>query len=137
MPHIRRAYLDNLADEILALGVAVAGFKLGEYGFYARATPEASRLPDNLAWWSNQQAYHPAFKVNVIGTTGAGDSAYAGFLAVLLQGLSLPECVQAACAAGACSVEAAGASAGILPWQETLARIQAGWPLNLLRLADV
>jgi sugar/nucleoside kinase (ribokinase family) len=77
--------------------------------------------------WHDREIWAPAFKVSVSGTTGAGDSAIAGFLAGLLQGAEPETALLAASAAGACSVEEADSTSGLLTWEDTLARIQRGW----------
>lgn len=137
--HISAAYLRALADELLDLGVAVAGFKLGERGLYVKTAgadrfTRLARLPLTLAAWTNREVYTPAFAVNMIGTTGAGDSAYAGFLAALLRGLPVDEAARWACAIGACNVEAADATSGICTWEDTQARLDAGWPVQTERV---
>jgi len=50
----------------------------------------------------------PGLAVDVVDTTGAGDSFDAGFLAAWTAGLPLEECVRRAAAAGALSTRAAG-----------------------------
>ncbi len=50
----------------------------------------------------------PALRVDAVDTVGAGDSFDAGFLHSYLKGLSLPECLAAANAAGALSTTRAG-----------------------------
>lgn len=45
----------------------------------------------------------------------------------LLSGMAPEETLQAACAVGACNVEAVGALSSIRSWPETLERIAAGW----------
>ena len=93
MQHVDRDYLRDLAEELLALGTAISGLKLGEYGLYLRTTAAAERLQCfqgiglDLNAWRNCDCWRPAFEVQVIGTTGAGDCAYAAFLAALLRGL--------------------------------------------------
>jgi sugar/nucleoside kinase (ribokinase family) len=125
--------LDELASELLDMGVGVVGFKLGHSGFYVRAGDRGrlealKQLPIDLNAWANKQAFHPAFHVHVAGTTGAGDSAYAGLLAAMLRGYSLDDTVQWACAVGACNVEAADATSGIRTWDETVRRLNEEWP---------
>jgi sugar/nucleoside kinase (ribokinase family) len=133
-------YLDGLADELLAMGVAIAGFKLGEYGLYLKAAdatqlaPLAARLGIDAARWSHARVYHPAFQVEVVGTTGAGDSAYAALLTALLKRLAPDAAAQMACAVGACNVEAADATSGVRSWAATEARLAAGWPLRAERV---
>jgi hypothetical protein len=63
-----------------------------------------------------------------VGTTGAGDATVAGFLGGLLRNLAPEAVVTAAVAVGACNVEASDALSGIRPWEETMARVRAGWP---------
>ncbi|MBZ0289664.1 MAG: carbohydrate kinase family protein, partial [Anaerolineae bacterium] len=140
--HLTADYLRDLADEILSLGVAITGFKIGKLGIYIK-TASADRirklacLPLNAVEWGNREVYHPAFVVNVVGTTGAGDSAYAGFLAALLRGLSPDEAARWACAIGACNVEAADATSGIRTWAATQARLDSGWPPRTERLSGL
>lgn len=141
LPNLTRDYVRDLADHLIALGVAVAGFKLGEMGMYlrtgdAQAMKRLAPLGIDPAAWAEQTVYHPAFAVDVIGTTGAGDSAYAGLLAGMVRGMTPTEAVQLACAVGACNVEAADATSGVRAFEETIARIAAGWPLRQDRLAE-
>jgi sugar/nucleoside kinase (ribokinase family) len=133
-------YIRDLADEMLGLGVAVTGFKLSRYGFYLHVTDDAERLkalaalPIDLEAWRGARAYHPAFVVNVVGTTGAGDASYGAVLAAMLRGLSPVEAVEMACAVGACNVESASATGGLRPWDETAARVRSGWDVSATSL---
>ena len=131
--HLTVHYLSRLADELIAMGVGIAGFKLGEMGFFIRTAPSdriarISRLALPIADWADIELWAPVFHVQVVSTVGAGDSAYAGFLAALLRGLSPEETVRWACAVGACNVEAADATSGIRDWEATARRLAAGWP---------
>ena len=129
-------YLSELAQNLLDMGTVIAAFKLGEYGFYMRTSKDRNKLSRflpsgmNIERWIDQNIYQPAYTVNVVGTTGAGDSAYGGFLASLLRGLDPLQAMQMTCAVGACNVEAQDASSGIRSWDNTLARINAGWKLS-------
>jgi len=127
-------YLARLADELIALGAGIAGFKLGERGLYLRCAADQARLaflssigaaPET---WAGVQTWHPAFQVDVAGTTGAGDAAYAGFLASLIRGLEPEACAGMACAVAACNIEAADATTGVRNWEATQARLASGWP---------
>ncbi len=132
--------LTDLGDELLGLGVKIAGLKLGERGFYLRTADRAAiagmgrAAPADPAAWADQELWAPCFRVEVVGTTGAGDAAIAGFIAGLLRGLTPAAALTAAVAAGACNVEAADALSGIRPWDETLGRIAAGWPRHVLTI---
>ena len=119
--------LDSVSGRLLSLGPGIVGLKLGEAGFYLRTAQ--SVVTPLLAGddWSGRQIWAPCFEAEVVGTTGAGDAAIAGFLAGCLRGLGPEECLTAATAAGACNVEAADALGGIRPWEETMQRARAGW----------
>lgn len=127
-------YLSGLADDLLSMGVAIAGFKLGVRGLYLQAAASADRLiflselGGTPADWAGAALWQPAFQVDVAGTTGAGDAAYAGLLAAMLRGLGPRECARMACAAAACNIEAADATSGVRGWAETATRLAAGWP---------
>ena len=142
LPHLTGAYLHELAGELLGMGAAIAGFKLGEMGLYLR-TADAARL-DSLkklglvpAAWANVELWTPAYQVTVAGTTGAGDSAFAGFLAALLHGLPPLDAMRWACAVGACNVEAVDSTSGVRSWEETRARLESVWPTRPERPAGV
>ncbi len=125
--------LSALGEELNGMGPAIVGLKLGDRGFYLRtagrrAFEDMGRArPADPGAWERRELLSPCFRVNVAGTTGAGDAAIAGFLAALLEGLTPEESVVMASAAGACCVEAPDALSGILPRQETRDRIAAGW----------
>ncbi len=127
-------YLTGLADELIAMGAGIAGFKLGERGLFLRCAGDRarlaflSRLGQSPAAWAGARVWQPAFQVVVAGTTGAGDAAYAGLLASLLRGLGPAACARMACAVAACNVEAADATTGVRSWGATEARLAAGWP---------
>src|SRR5690606_10240933 len=139
LEHVTRSYLIDLMDEMLDLGAAVAGVKLGEFGMFIKtATIERFKSlasvgidPDQ---WSDVIAYHPAFAVNVAGTTGAGDAAYAGFLMAMLRGLPPSQSLRWACAVGACCVEAVDAISGVQSWDAIQARLESGWKVLEKRL---
>lgn len=63
----------------------------------------------------------PAFEVNAIDTTGAGDCFVAGFLAARQQGASWEEAGRLGNAVAALSVQKLGAVTGVLPWGKTQA----------------
>ncbi|MEW6249756.1 MAG: carbohydrate kinase family protein [Planctomycetota bacterium] len=132
--HTLLAEVSAVSEELLGLGAAVVGLKLGDRGFYVRTTPDADRLAAlrraagaDLADWTGRELLTPCFRVQVAGTTGCGDCTVAGFLAGLLQGLSLEETLTAAVAVGACSAERPDATSGVRPWPAVLERIRAGW----------
>jgi sugar/nucleoside kinase (ribokinase family) len=143
------ATLREMADELLAMGCAIVGLKLGDQGLYVRTTNDAKRISPVVARasrlrlnesvgnrkrdaratesWLNRELLAPCFKVNVVGTTGSGDCTIAGFLAGLLKGLPLEEVMTAAVAVGACCCEKPDATSGIIPWAAVQRRIKKGW----------
>jgi sugar/nucleoside kinase (ribokinase family) len=139
LPHLTAAYAHDLAGELLDRGAAIVGFKLGQMGLYMR-TANASRFDSlrkldlDTAAWANVELWTPAYQVEVAGTTGAGDSAYAGFLAALLHGLPPLDAMRWACAVGACNVEAVDSTSGVRSWEETQVRLESGWATRPERL---
>lgn len=131
------ALLAELADMLLALGVGVVGLKLGHRGIYLRTgTParlgQMGRAAPDPQVWAERELWAPAFVTEVAGTTGAGDAAIAGFLMGLVRGWAPEATLTAACAVGACCVEAADALSGVQSWPKTAARIASGWKQHWL-----
>jgi sugar/nucleoside kinase (ribokinase family) len=63
----------------------------------------------------------PAFPVDAIDTTGAGDCFAGAFLSALQRGIPIPEAARIANAVGALNVQALGATTGLLDWDATMA----------------
>lgn len=80
-----------------------------------------------LAWDGGQFHYAPAFRVQTVDTTGAGDIFHAGFIFGLLQGWPLPRQLDFACAAAALNCAAVGARGGIQSI-ESIERLMATGP---------
>ena len=104
----------EIGKQLLDWGAGTVVLKLGDQGLYART--------------ADRELLVPCFQTTVVGTTGSGDCTIAGFLAGTLKGLSLEDTLTAAVAVGACNVEAADATSGIIPWDQVQHRIRAGWP---------
>jgi sulfofructose kinase len=66
-----------------------------------------------LAWDGSQFHYTPAFCVETVDTTGAGDTFHAGFIYGLLQDWPLPRQLDFSCAAAALNCKEIGARGGI------------------------
>lgn len=126
-------HLAVLSERLLGMGVAVVVLKLGDQGLYLRTTSDPLRMARlglaalNPQAWAGRELLAPAFRVNVIGTTGAGDCTIAGFLAAILQDLSPEAVLTCAAAVGACNVEQADAVSGVPSWEVLQSRIAAGW----------
>ena len=83
--------------------------------FASRLTAATLGEEGVLAWDGTQFHYAPAFRIQPVDTTGAGDIFHAGFIYALLQGWPLPRQLDFACAAAALNCTALGARAGIQP----------------------
>lgn len=96
----------EVAEKALKFGVNIVGVKRGPKGSLIKSKegPEISV---------------PAFKVDVIDTTGAGDGWDAGLLVGLLRGFELEECATIANAVGALVVTKRGAITA-LPYKDEL-----------------
>ncbi len=68
----------------------------------------------------------PAFEVDVVDTTGAGDCFAGGFLAALAHGYGMAEAARFANAVGALSVQKMGAVAGVRTLADTLQFMTTG-----------
>ena len=130
-----------IGEEMLHMGMGLAVIKLGNQGLYLKTAGDTERLRflqrcghRNLKAWTNRELLAPCFEVEVAGTTGAGDSTIAGFLAGLLKQQTPEEVMTTAVAVGACSVERVDATSGIPEWEIVQQRIQQEWKRLLIRL---
>ncbi|MGI5244255.1 carbohydrate kinase family protein [Dactylosporangium sp. CA-139066] len=103
------AGVDEAAKGLVALGTTVV-LKDGARG--------------GRAWWPGGETAAPGLAVDVVDTTGAGDSFNAGFLAARLGGRDVPAAVAWAAAAGSLSTRAAGGTAA----QASAAEVEAVIP---------
>lgn len=140
LPLVTPDLLDEVSAHLIRLGCKIVMLKLGARGLYLRTAAAdqiaglgRAALPDPERW-ANRELWSPCYKANLVGTTGAGDAAIAGFLAALLRGLGPEEAVNVAVAVGACNVEAADALGGLRTWDETMRRIAGGWPKYTLEI---
>ncbi len=124
--------VSRLGERVLALGARAAAIKLGHRGLYLRtqatATIDGRGAPIDPRAWMDKELWAPCFLVNVVNTVGSGDATVAGLLAALLKGQGPEEAATTAVAVGACNVEAADTTSGILSWEVTQARVHGRWP---------
>jgi hypothetical protein len=66
----------------------------------------------------------------VASATGSGDSAIAGFLAAVLNGLPVEDCLHVASAVGADNVKVLDATSGVRSWEETVNSIPQQEPVD-------
>jgi len=123
--HMDVAYLHALCDQLLAMGVAIAGVKLGSRGLFLKAgTTERlarARLPQT---WAGCHHWQPIYPVPVAGTVGAGDACYAALIYALTQHLPPPIAGAMAAATAACCVTGVDATSTIPDWQTIAQRFE-------------
>ncbi|MFB6273923.1 MAG: carbohydrate kinase family protein [Salinibacter sp.] len=139
--HVGTGVLERVAGDLIGRGVPIVALKLGAQGLYLRTADDwnsSRRLDDRCGLsadqWSDRQLLLPAFETDVVGTTGAGDAAVAGFLMGLHRGLSPEATLKGAVAVGSFSVEVADASSGIPDWETVQARLDSGWEQAPLKI---
>jgi sugar/nucleoside kinase (ribokinase family) len=132
--------LDFVAGELLGMGPAVIGLKLGDRGLYLRTSSDSQRLGRAAALpvgkhWLDRQLLAPCFAVEVAGTTGSGDCTIAGFLAAILNGLAPEAALNHAVGVGAFCVERPDATSGVPSWKRLEDRLSGPWPRRAVKLA--
>lgn len=100
---------EESVERLRALGCRGVVLKMGERGAYVAA-------PDGAA------AYVPAFRVEAVDTTAAGDAFNGGFAVALMRGLSVVESARFGAAVAAVSVTRAGAQSA-MPSMEEVRRL--------------
>jgi len=124
------ASVGRIADELVSLGVRIAGLKLGEHGLYIRTASAARMAAGSIPTappWTDRELYSTVFETHVVGTAGAGDTTIAGLLFGLLVGMSPGDAITAACAVGGSSTEAADGTSSVPSWPEITRRLGQGW----------
>jgi sugar/nucleoside kinase (ribokinase family) len=135
------AVLHEISKTLLAMGTAIVCIKLGDQGFYMRTSSDIGRIqkisgftPELAEQWADRELLSPCYKVDVAGTTGAGDCTIAGFLTGWMKELSPEEVMTAAAAVGSFNVEQADSTSGVPPWSVVQERMCSGGerlPVNL------
>lgn len=97
---------EDIAQSFLDRGVRAVGLKLGEAGAYLRTA-------------KGEELHVSPFAVEAVDALGAGDCWVAGFLCGLTLGWDLERIMRFANAAGACAVQALGATTGIRSFEAT------------------
>ena len=103
-------------------GMKVAAMTLGAHGSLARV--------------DGKFVYAPAFVVNCVDTTGAGDVFHGAFCYAVLQEMAMPEALEFSNAMAALNCTALGARGGIRGLAEVRALMARGERRSLAELAD-
>ena len=125
-----------LAKKCIDMGCRTVVIKCGTRGlFYMTGKREeleniGHRLDINLDDWADRLGIQPCFKVEIVrSATGAGDTSIAAFLAALINGRSISDCVRLAAAEGACCVTGYDALSGLKDLDELEQAISDGWEM--------
>ena len=102
----------DIAQFFLKRGVKVVGLKMGDKGSYVTD--------------GKNEVISPAYKIEVIDTTGAGDAFAGGFLLGVLEGWDINFTSTFANACGAFAAQSIGATSGIKSRKELLQFIKRG-----------
>ena len=123
-----------LAKKCIDMGCKTVVIKCGMRGlFYMTGDSKAikdigQRLKINRDDWADRSGIQPCFKAKIVrSATGAGDTSIAAFLAALINGRSISECVRLAAAEGACCVTGYDALSGLKTLDELEQAINEGW----------
>ena len=126
--------VEPLAATCLDMGARIVLIKCGAPGLYYRTAGmrEIEGMNGNLlrdpSDWAGKRGFESSYRPQkVLSGTGAGDTCVAAFLASMLNGHSLSECIRYAAATGACCVEDYDALGGIRTFDELDKKIAAGW----------
>jgi len=96
---------DEMAQELIRMGTKAVLLKMGADGLMVRVadTEDAAKLFAKFGTksWRGEMTFVPPKPVEVKGTTGAGDTAIAGFLAAIHEGYSAKEAADIASRAAA------------------------------------
>ncbi len=98
---------EEIADAALSYGIKIVAVKMGKAGCYVKTNEEEHRVP--------------AFEVDVVDSTGAGDAFVGGLLAGIVKGWNLHKAGEFAAAVGAQCVTSLGATTGVKSFDKTLA----------------
>ena len=110
--------LDELCDFFLNAGAKHVVLKMGARG---------SLIKDK----KGMRLRIPAFKVEVVDTTGCGDAWTGGFIAGLSRGMTIEEAAQLASACGSLVATGLGSDAGIIDFDSTMKFAQTNSKLTL------
>ena len=96
--------VEAIAEALQRAGAAIAVVTMGERG--------------SLVCWDGGLEHIPAFPVNVVDTTGAGDAYHGGFMVALLQDWDVPAMARFASAVGSLNCRALGGRQALPTRQE-------------------
>ncbi len=124
-------HLQDLAERLQQWGAGLVGIKLGEQGlFLAGADTLRHHSHEPLRLWAGLTGLMPCYDVVNRGATGAGDTAIAGLLTAIHEGMEPAAGAALAAAVAAFCVEVVSATEGIPSLEVVRQRMERGWPLR-------
>lgn len=130
---LRMGEIPRIAEAFLAMGAKLVLLKLGKKGLYLRTGAHVgdmgrASLADPSPW-RNREIWMPPFDGTVRSTTGAGDTAIAGFLASFLHGHKPEKALALASITAARSIACYDVVSGISTLEEMDAALGDSHPL--------
>jgi sugar/nucleoside kinase (ribokinase family) len=135
--------VEDLADEMIGLGTAIAMVKCGHRGLYVRTAGKdrlaklgAARCgnPNN---WADREVWFPVYEEEkFVGALGSGDSAIAGYLAAFVRGMSFEDSLRYANAAGSQNVTVPDGLSWNKGFEDLTKRIEAGWKTKPMSISE-
>lgn len=126
-----------LAEKCIKMGAGCVMIKCGAPGLYYKtagasfARRLSERLSKDCTDWAGQEGFETSYVPDkILSGTGAGDTTIGAFLAAMLQGYPLKECLRLAVATGASCVETYDVLSGLKSFPELEKRIHNGWKKN-------
>jgi len=123
-----------LAKQCMAFGAKVVMIKCGAPGIYYQCADKetlkttGSRLALDAEAWALRSGFEKSYRPErLLSATGAGDVSIAAFLASVLAGRDVEDCVRLAAAAGASCVTSYDALGGLLTLDQLEEKINGGW----------
>jgi len=131
---VSQMYCYGLGQEMLAHGAGCVMLKLGSNGAMliagdADRLAKFGRLEVDPSTWADARLHQPAFRVDVAGATGAGDSTIAGLIAGIGEGGKPDQALRTAVAVGSLSVRAHDATSAIPPLPQVRAWLADAQPI--------
>ncbi len=143
LDHMTVPEVAALADEMLAMGTAVAMVKCGHRGLYVRTAGRerlmglGSARPGDIENWADRELWFPVYQEErFVGALGSGDSAIAGFLAAFVRGHTMESCLRYANAAGSMNVTVPDGLTWNKGFEDLTERIEAGWKTREMSIDD-
>ncbi len=128
--------LPEVADMLIGMGAGVVCLKIGKKGLYLRTAGKKRLMniggdifdSDAVVKWSNRELLMPpCFVDDIVSTTGAGDTAIAGFLAAVMNGFGPEESLEAASVTASMCIGSDSRAFGVPVLDSVVERMRKGY----------